>query len=304
MADGREAAHGTEDQPGFADDWRRLRRLADWGRARTFGHALVSSFAANNLLTYASAVSYQVLFAIVPFALVGLAVIGFLGVSEIWRDDFAPQIRERVSPAAFQVIESTVQKILRGGEGFWLTVGLAVAIWEVSGAVRAVTGALTRVYGIEEDRSFLRRMLVSLVLAVAAAVLVALAIATVQLGDDAAWVLADGAVARVFELARWPLALVLMLLLVGIVIRFAPAKGETSPWLGFGAVFVVLSWIVASVVFGWYATSVASYSSVFGSLAVVIVLMTYLYVSAVAFLVGVQMDALLRGVASGELAER
>jgi membrane protein len=293
----------ARDVAGFGDDWRRLRGLARPGRARDFVLEVVSKLTENNLLTYASAISFQVLFALVPFALVGLALLGFLGLSDFWQDEITPLVRDRVSEPAFTVIQSTVTKILATGQGFWLTFGLALAIWEVSGALRAVTGALNRVYEIEDARSFRRRMVTSIVLAVVVSVLLGGALALVQLGDNAASAIAGGTAARVLGfVVRWVLAIALMLLVVGLVIRYAPAKRGTSPWLGFGAVLVVVSWIVASLVFGWYVTSVASYESVYGSLAVVIVLLTYVYLSAVTFLVGVQVDATLRRVASGRPA--
>ncbi len=300
----RAQAAPARDVSGFGDDWRRLRSLAQPGRARDFVLEVVSKLTENNLLTYASAISFQVLFALVPFALVGLALLGFLGLGSFWQDEIAPLVRERVSEPAFTVIQSTVTKILANGQGFWLTFGLLLAIWEVSGALRAVTGALNRVYAVEEARSLRRRMATSIALAVVVSVLLGGALALVQLGDDAASAIAGGTAARVLGfVVRWVLAIALMLLVVGLVIRFAPAKRSTSPWLGFGAVLVVVSWIVASVVFGWYVTSVASYESVYGSLAVAIVLLTYLYLSAITFLVGVQVDAILRRVASGRPVE-
>jgi uncharacterized BrkB/YihY/UPF0761 family membrane protein len=56
----------------------------------------------------------------------------------------------------------------------------------------------------------------------------------------------------------------------------------------------VLTWVVTSLAFGFYITQLADYGSVFGPLASAFLLMTYLYVSACAFLAGAQVDALLR----------
>jgi membrane protein len=68
----------------------------------------------------------------------------------------------------------------------------------------------------------------------------------------------------------------------------------------FGSTVVIVAWLGSSAVFGWYLTTLASYGSVFGALATAVVLLTYLYLSAIAFLTGVQLDALvqqrLRGV--------
>ena len=56
----------------------------------------------------------------------------------------------------------------------------------------------------------------------------------------------------------------------------------------------MIAWLGTSVVFGLYVTQVADYNSIFGSLATVFVLLSYLYVSAVSFLIGAEVDAIVR----------
>ena len=55
-----------------------------------------------------------------------------------------------------------------------------------------------------------------------------------------------------------------------------------------------VSWVVTSIAFGLYATYVASYTSVFGHLASIFVLLLYIWLSANSFLVGIQVDAEVR----------
>jgi membrane protein len=64
-------------------------------------------------------------------------------------------------------------------------------------------------------------------------------------------------------------------------------------WVTFGSITVVASWVGTSLVFGWYLTSVAEYGSVFGALATIVVLLTYLYVASAAVLTGAEIDALV-----------
>jgi len=61
----------------------------------------------------------------------------------------------------------------------------------------------------------------------------------------------------------------------------------------------VAGWVVMSLIFSWYVTSVADYGSIFGSLATVIVAMEYLYLSAIVFLTGIQIDSLARSRLEG-----
>jgi membrane protein len=99
-------------------------------------------------------------------------------------------------------------------------------------------------------------------------------------------------------LLRWTVAGALMLLAVGLLLRFGPAKRRPIGWVSFGTGLVVVSWVLMSIAFGVYLRFIASYGTVFGNLATVVVLMGYIYLSAVVFLAGVQVDALVRRRAS------
>jgi len=81
---------------------------------------------------------------------------------------------------------------------------------------------------------------------------------------------------------------------VGLVVRFGAATRQPVPWVSFGTGLVLVCWVLTSIGFGLYATYVASYTSVFGHLASVFVLLLYLWLSANAFLVGIQLDACVR----------
>src|SRR4051794_26219862 len=99
---------------------------------------IVRRYAEHDLLTYASAISFQVFFALVPLTLFALGALGFLHLDGVWRDDIAPELRPNVSPAAFTVIEHTADAVLQRRRLFWVTIGAAITIWEISGAMRAI----------------------------------------------------------------------------------------------------------------------------------------------------------------------
>ena len=94
--------------------------------------------------------------------------------------------------------------------------------------------------------------------------------------------------------AGWALAIALILLATAIVIRTVPAARQPVPAVGFAAVLVATAWLVESVAFAAWVTRVASYGSIYGGLGVVILTMTYVYLSVLAFLGALQADALIR----------
>jgi hypothetical protein len=140
------------------------RRFA--ARAHELLRALLDGFKRHDLLTYASAISFQILTAIIPFLLFVLGVAGSLHLNYVWRDHLEPQLRGSVSSAVFAVIENAVNNVFASRQVLWATVGGGLALWQVSGAVRAVMGALARIYGASAERSFVRRYLISFVLSI------------------------------------------------------------------------------------------------------------------------------------------
>jgi membrane protein len=137
---------------------------------------LVRLFDQRNMLTWASALAFQVVKAIVPFLLFGLALLGFLDLQSSWAD-LAKQIKPHMSAPAFQVLQTTAKEVLTTKQIFWVTGGLALAIWEMSGAIRAIMGGLAQIYEIQDSRPWKERMRTSILLAIAVSALILLAIA-------------------------------------------------------------------------------------------------------------------------------
>jgi membrane protein len=93
---------------------------------------------------------------------------------------------------------------------------------------------------------------------------------------------------------RWPVALALMFAVVALLVSRAPVDHQPWHWVTFGSVVVVAAWALTSVVLGWYLTGIADYGSIFGALATVVIVLSYLYFASAAFLTGAQLDALVR----------
>ncbi len=264
--------------------------------------ALLDGFKQHDLLTYASAISFQILTAIIPFLLFALAVAGLLHLNDVWSDHLEPQIRANVSSPVFAVIENAVNNVFESRRVLWATLGGALALWQVSGAIRAVMGALARIYGAGGERSFVRRYSISFVLSIEVGGCFTLAALCLWLAPFFS-VGHPGAAWNVFAFTvRWALVVALLLLIVGLLVRHAPGTSQTLPWVSLGAAIVISCWMLVSLIFYLYLTEFASYQSVFGNLAAIIVAMAYLYLSTTVFLFGTQLDAIIRAQATGTLS--
>jgi membrane protein len=249
---------------------------------------ILRGFEENDLLTYASAIAFQVAFALIPLALLGLGLLGAFGLTNVWSSDVAPTLKEGASHDVFAVVDHTVRRVLSHQQLFWATAGALIATWKVSGAMRATMQVLSRIYHVPDHRPFWTRIFLSIWLSGLVTVLLLLAVAATRAVPT---LLGNGALAA---LAGWIVAAALMAATVGAIVRFAPACERPLRWVTFGTLLVIAGWVLGSLVFAWYVTDVADYGSVFGSLAVVMVTYGYIYLSAVVFLTGLQLDSLIR----------
>ena len=254
---------------------------------------VVGSFRRNDLPNLASAMSFQVLLALVPFLLFLVALLGFLDLEEVWQKNVAPEIKGQVSDVVFRLADDTVDQVLSRREVWWLTIGLGVTLWELSAATRVTMTALDRVYGCSRHRGLLELLPRSLALGAAMGSCVVLAFTIVRFGPSLTGDL-PGALSVLSFLIRWLLAAGALGFGVWLTVRFGTATHQPVPWVSLGTGLVLLSWIVTSIGFGLYVTYIASYGSVFGQLATFFVLLVYIWLLANAFLVGIQVDACIR----------
>jgi membrane protein len=245
----------------------------------------------HELITRASAIGFRVLYAAIPFAMFVLAAAGLLQLESLWTKDLAPEIAPHVSSAVFAVLDDVAVNALTGQRVFWVTAGLALAVWEVSSAVRVVQGCLDDIYEGGRRRSFAERLPTSLWLGPACGLLILAAIAELHLGAN----VVSGPLGAI---ARYLVAAVLLWGCVTALVRFAPAKRRPFEWVSFGSTLVVVGWLVSWSLYALYLTKVAQMGSVFGTFAAVIVLLTFLEISSVVLLAGALIDALVREHAS------
>lgn len=254
---------------------------------------LVERFADRDLLTYASAVAFRVLMAIVPMALTAAALLGYLGLQETWNGELRLEAKDTLSPDVFRLVDRTAQDALGSKRFLWLTFGVLFTLWQLSAVVRSTSGPLNLAYEVEEDRSWIKRTIGSILTAVVILPLLIAVIFCIAFGDDVTESLGVG-LAPVAYLVRWGFSAVVLLTIVWLLLRFTPAVRQQAQWVSVGSLLVVGGWLVAAGGYVVYLKYIASYESVFGNLASVFILLSVLYLLAVVFLGGVQVDALLR----------
>jgi membrane protein len=217
--------------------------------------------------------------------------------------DRLPGVLDRIAPGAVGDLLRTAarQSEGHGGLGGLLAVaGLLTALWSASGYVGAFIRTANAVLGVTEGRSWWKVLTVRLALTLAPAVLLTCGALVVVVSGPTAAVLGDAlgvgrAVQVAWQVARWPVLAAVAVVAVASLYRVAPdAPRGGRRFVSAGSVLAVLSWLAASAGFGWFVRAVGSFDRVYGALAGVAVSLVWLWLSNVALLLGLALDAARR----------
>lgn len=259
-----------------------------WRSFKQIVRLWVDLFDRHNLLTYASAIALRTFIAAVACTLFSLGILGAAHERRLWKDTIGPQIKPKVLPDVFDGIDQAVQHVFASSSAGLLALASALAVWEVSGIIRAAIGALDEIYETPEPRPFWIRFPLSFGLAILFLAAMLGAIAIVWVGHAV-----SGSLGILAPILRWPAAIALVAFAFELIVRYAPAKHRRARWASFGSILVV-GWIGETLIFGAYVRSVANFRTPVGSLEVFIFLATYFYIASIVLLVAMELDELVR----------
>ena len=245
----------------------------------------------------AAAMAYYAFLAIPALLLVSVGVFSLVA-SPSAIETIIDKLGSVIPAEAVTLLEDALNRTAEGGGGLtMIIIGGAVAVWTASGVANALMRALNRVYDTDESRGFLRQRLVGLVMVAVGVAAFVLVFGLLVLGPKlSGWVGslvgAEGAVRWAWLLGEWPILLVGLLVAFGAVLFFGPDV-EHPRWrfLSVGAALAVGLWLLASGGFAIYLAFFGSYNKTWGSLAAVIIMLTWLWLSSLALLFAAEVDA-------------
>jgi membrane protein len=251
----------------------------------------------DNLSDLGAGLTYYALLSIFPMLLAVLSILGLFGDSAT--RPLIDNLRELTPGSARDTVIAAVENLQRsqGAAGVLFIVSLAGALWSASGYIAAFMRAANVIYEVDEGRPIWKKLPVRLGMTVVLAItLVAATLAVVVTGDLASQVgdllgLGDTAV-TVWTWAKWPVAIVLVGLLLALLYWTAPnVRHPGFRWLTPGAVLAIVVWVAGSVGFTIYLANFSSYNKTYGALAGVIIFLVWLWITNLGVLLGAELNA-------------
>jgi membrane protein len=177
--------------------------------------------------------------------------------------------------------------------GIGLVISLLLAFWYSMSGTGTLMQALTVAYEERDTRSILAYYAQSAALTIGIAVFVLLSLFLVAVVPAMLeWLPFPKGWRDLIGLVRWPIVAVLLMLALGVIYRFAPAR-QNPCWHLFsaGTIVAALVWLAGSAGFSYYVANFSSYDKTYGSLGTVVVLLMWLYLGAFIVLVGAELNA-------------
>lgn len=212
------------------------------------------------------------------------------------------QVREQVASIAGIIPASARPLILdqltslasapAKGLGIGLVVSVLAALWSASGGVGNLISAVNIAYDEKSDRGFVKSKLLALAMTIGAIVFFAVALGALAVVPAVLAATHPPAIVRVVaQIGRWLVLLLAVVVALAVLYRFAPHRDDARfSWTSVGAAAATVLWVLVSVLFSLYA-SFGSYTKSYGSLAGVVVLLMWLWLTTYAVLLGAEVNA-------------
>ncbi|HEY6836658.1 MAG TPA: YihY/virulence factor BrkB family protein [Gaiellaceae bacterium] len=276
----------------------------------------VKAFMNDHMTNIAAALAYYAFLAIPSSLLVAVGIFSLVGDQNAVTT-VIDKLHGILPAQATSLIEGSLRNLVNShgnGTGIAvLSIGGVLAFWSLTGAMQNLMWALNIAYGREEGRGFVRRRIVALWMVLFALIGFALAFGVLVLGPHISTWVGDAIGAKsvtkvVWYIAEWPLLIGGLLFVFAACMYYGPnVKHPRWRFLSFGAIVSLVIWLVASGAFAFYTSRFSSYNKTWGSLAAVVVMLTWLWLSSAALLLGAEVNAEAersRELRQGEPAER
>ncbi len=275
-----------------------------------FWRLYTKAFDEEDLLSNAAQVAYFFLFALFPLLLFLVSIFGIvLGSDSSLKVEMFQYLRQTMPGSAYELVQSTIEQVTESSSGGKLTFGLLVALYSASAGVDSLRIALNGVYNLAETRPWWKTKLLSLAMTLGLGVLVTLALGIVLYGSQFTTLLLDWINLPIqspviIAVLQTVIALLVLVLMFALLYSHLPQHKKPGwVWITPGAIAAIILWLVLSFAFRLYLSYFNTYDATYGSLGAVIILMLWLYLTALVILIGGSMNAVLQEFTDPQAAE-
>jgi len=258
-----------------------------------------TEFSEDNLSDWAAGLTYYGLLSLFPALIALVSLIGLFGDPQSTTNTITDIVTSIGPQSSAQTFSGPIESITshRSAAGIALVVGLIVALWSASGYVGAFMRASNVIYETPEGRPIWKlrplQILVTLAMVILLAVIAVGLVLTGPIVDAVAEPIGVSSTATtVWDIAKWPVLAALFITMISVLYYASPnVKLRGFKWVTPGSIVALVVWVLASAAFAFYVSKFGSYDKTYGTLAGVIVVLIWLWITNLAILFGHELNA-------------
>ena len=278
---------------------------------KTFFIKLYEKAFEEDIFSSAAQVAFYFSFSIFPLLLFLVSLFGFfLDTADNLRVQLFFYLKQIMPSSAFQLVQRTIEEVTANSSGGKLTIGLAVALWSASAGIDSLRIALNSVNKYKEQRAWWKTKLLSISLTFLLTLLIMFALAIVIYG----WQFVSFLLSLMglpipsqffLVVLQWVITLSVLFIIFEILFNLLPDRRPKKwDWITPGAIVSIILWLIVSNGFGLYLEYFNTYDRFYGSIGAVIILMLWLYLTAVAILAGGTINSVLKEMKEAKKIEK
>jgi membrane protein len=256
-------------------------------------------FQEDNMTDWAAALTYYGLLSLFPALIALVSVLGIFGDPESTTESLTEIVTAIGPSTGADTFSGPIESITsnESAAGVLFFIGLGTALWSASGYIGAFMRAANVIWETPEGRGFLKLRPLQLLVTLAMVLLLALvALSLVLTGpvvEQVGGAIGIGSTATdIWDIAKWPVLVGVLVLMIAILYYAAPnVKLPGFKWVTVGGAFALVVWVLASALFAFYVANFGSYDKTYGTLGGLISLLVWFWISNLALLFGLQLDA-------------
>src|SRR5699024_1769839 len=251
--------------------------------------------------------SYYFMLSLFPMLLFLLSIVPVAGVKQ---STIRNMIKENVPPEYAGQASSIIGGLMGNASSSILSVGLIVALWSASNGMTAIMNSFNVAYDVEDSRNFIVSKLLSVLFTLALIIILPIALILPTFGQQIGALLfgplgLGEQIKWVFSLVRVVLPLIIIFVAFTVLYTLAPNVKIKMKSVIPGAIFATIIFLSGSFLFSIYISNFANYSKTYGSIAGIIILMLWLYITGFIIIIGAEINAIIhqRKVVAGKTPE-
>jgi membrane protein len=256
---------------------------------------IIGEFNFGEINSKSAEMSFYLLLSLFPFLMFTISTVAYIPIIHL--NKYIDLLKNIMPESAYNLISSLIISAVENRSFSFTLMSFCLTVWALSNSLRALIKAMNKSYRIKENRSYIKRLILSFIFAIGLLLLIFSSAVFLVYGEKIgififSLIKLDMFFIYIWNLFRLPIGILNVVIILMCLYKFIPSKNLTLKDVLPGAIISIIGWLIVSFLYSFYANSYARYEMIYGSIGGIIVLITWLYLSSWMILFGNEINVL------------